>query len=103
MIASMLAGALVALAALGQSTPSPNPAHPTASATDSPVVTITRLPRGCLQPSVAVGPDGTLHVVCLTGKPEGADVQYLRRAVGKSEFEKPAVVNSIPGSAVAIG
>lgn len=69
----------------------------------APVVTAVRLPEGRVQPSAAVGADGSLHIVCLAGEPGSSDVEYLRRGAAKNSFDPAFKVNSVPGSAVATG
>ena len=91
MITALLAAVLLAAA----------PSQPGAS--EAPKVTITRLGPDRVQPVAATSSDGTLHVVCLSGKAESSDLQYLRRPAGKAEFDPPVRINSTPGSAVAMG
>ncbi len=66
-------------------------------------IDILRLPDGGVQPRVAMGRDGTLHVVFLRGKPAASDVWYARRGPQATNWESVVRVNSRPGSAVAMG
>ncbi len=66
-------------------------------------VQIHRLPEGAVQPQTAVGPDGSVHLVYLTGAPEASDVKYAVRPAGSAVFEPVQTVNHQPGSAIAIG
>jgi hypothetical protein len=68
-----------------------------------PEVTVTRLPEGFVQPSAAVSPDGSVHIVCLSGSPRASDVHWLKRLPNEKEFAAPVRVNSTPGAAVAMG
>jgi hypothetical protein len=66
-------------------------------------VKVERVPEGGLQPQVAVGTDGTLHLIYLKGELQAVDVYYVRRAANETAFSKPMRVNSQPGTAVAVG
>ncbi len=68
-----------------------------------PDVRLARLPEGGRQPRVAVGADGSVHVVYLGGDVRNSDVYYLNRSSGQEAFGEPVRVNSQPGSAVAMG
>lgn len=61
------------------------------------------MPEGGLQPQVAVGGDGTVHLVYFKGDPASGDLFYVRRAPGQEDFSDPIRVNTQPGSAVAVG
>ncbi len=66
-------------------------------------VTLIRTPNGGIQPQVAVDQKGVLHLIYFKGDPGAGDIYYVRQAPGLAEFSKPIRVNSVPGSAVAIG
>lgn len=66
-------------------------------------VRVERLPEGALQPQAAVGRDGAVHLIYLTGPPRGCDIQYVRRRAAETNWSTARQVNSQPGSAVAIG
>ncbi len=66
-------------------------------------VRIHRLAQGSMQPQTAVGTDGSVHLVYLTGAPEASDVKYAVRPAGSGTFEPAQTVNHQPGSAIAIG
>lgn len=66
-------------------------------------IEILRVPGGGLQPQVATGADGTVHLVYLGGDPAHADVWYCRRAPGDRAFGEPVRVNRAAGAAMAIG
>src|SRR3954471_15119940 len=66
-------------------------------------VTLERIPERGMQPQVAVAEDGAVHMIYLTGDPKAASVHYVHRAPQASEWSKPMPVNSVPGSALAIG
>ncbi len=65
-------------------------------------VSIERLPDTGLQPQAIAAPDGTVHLIYLTGEPKVSDILYRRRAVNGG-WSAPLRVNSQAGSAVAIG
>ncbi|MEI6537363.1 MAG: hypothetical protein WCN98_18615, partial [Verrucomicrobiaceae bacterium] len=67
------------------------------------VVTVERVPEGGLQPQVAQGSDGTVHLVYLKGEPGGSDVRYVRRKGVASSWSEPVTVNNVPKSAVSTG
>lgn len=66
-------------------------------------VRVESVPEKGVQPQVAVDLAGTAHLVYLTGAPGASDVHYVKRARGAREWSAPMVVNSEPGSAVAMG
>ncbi|MBS1789991.1 MAG: hypothetical protein JST85_19870 [Acidobacteria bacterium] len=65
-------------------------------------VKLTRAPNGGIQPQAMMDDHGTLHLIYLADDPSASDVMYVRRLPNKT-FSAPLRVNSIPGSAVAIG
>ncbi len=67
------------------------------------LVHLVRTPEEGLQPQVAVGPGGDIHLVYLHGDPTACDVFYSVRKHGEAGFSPPLRVNSEPGSAVALG
>ena len=73
------------------------------SHTGQPEVTVTRTPDDGIQPQAAVDSNGVLHLIYLKGDPSAADVFYVRKAPGAAGFSKPIQVNSVSGSAMAIG
>lgn len=75
----------------------------TASAA-GPAIEQVRLPDGALQPSVAMGTDGTLHIIYFQGEdPAAGDVYYTRQARAGEPLATPIRVNSMPGNSVAVG
>jgi hypothetical protein len=80
----------------------------TASAVDAappsvPAVPRDRVPDGGIQPQVATGADGTVHLVYFRGEAANGDLYYCRRAPDEEQFSEPVRVNSTPGSAIAAG
>ncbi len=73
------------------------------AAADPSGVIAERVPDSGLQPRVAVGSDGTVHLAYLRGDPKAADAVVRHRAAGASDWSAPVVVNSQSGSALAIG
>jgi hypothetical protein len=68
----------------------------------APVVSITRLPAGGIQPQVVVDESGTAHVVYFKGEPLNGDLYYATVA-DDGTWSAPVRVNSEPGSAIATG
>lgn len=66
-------------------------------------VTTARVPGGGLQPQAAVDAAGITHLVYLKGDPAACDVYYARSVDGATTWSPAARVNSVPGSAVALG
>jgi hypothetical protein len=71
-----------------------------ASATE---IKLERVPENGVQPQVTLSPDGTVHLVYLTGKPEASDIRYAKRGPKEPAWSVPLTVNSDPSSAVAVG
>ncbi len=69
----------------------------------TPAVDVQRVPHGGIQPEVATGRDGVIHLVYFTGSPTAGDVFYVSSADGGRTFSGPLRVNSQPGSAIAAG
>lgn len=68
----------------------------------SPRVELKRAPDGGIQPEVAVGSDGTVHLIYFKGDPSEGDLFYATSRDGLN-FSDPIRVNSVSGTAVAIG
>jgi hypothetical protein len=68
-----------------------------------PQVKLIKVPQDGLQPQVLIDSNGTLHLVYLAGDPKHSDVLYARRPVGQTNFSDPIRINSISGSAIAVG
>jgi len=66
-------------------------------------VKLVRLSSGGLQPQAVVQEDGVVHLVYLKGDPRACDVIYSRREAGQTNFLRWWMVNSQPGSAIAVG
>jgi hypothetical protein len=69
---------------------------------NTPEVRAVRVPDGGIQPQVAVDQAGTVHLVYFKGDPLQGDLFYARSKDGLT-FSTPIRVNSVPGTAVAIG
>ena len=67
-------------------------------------VTVERIsvPANGIQPRALTAADGTLHLVWFSGSDKGGDVWHATR-LGGSKFGEPVRVNSVPGTAVAVG
>lgn len=66
-------------------------------------VEIERVPDGGIQPHVAVGADGTVHLLYYKGESHAGDVFYVRRPAGEERWSDPVRVNSQSGSVIAAG
>lgn len=66
-------------------------------------VRVERVPENGVQPQMAQGADGTVHLVYLKGEPRGCDVRYSTRKPGEKDWSKPVTVNSARASAIAMG
>lgn len=67
-----------------------------------PKVELRRVPDGGIQPETGVDTSGAVHLVYFKGDPAGGDIFYTK-SVGGLTFSKPVRVNSIGGTAVALG
>ena len=68
-----------------------------------PIIEIQRVPHGGIQPELAVGRDGVIHIVYFAGAPAAGDLFHLSSADGGRTFSTPVRVNSQPHSAIASG
>ena len=66
-------------------------------------VELRRVPHEGLQPQVARGADGLLHLVYFRGPAAAGDLLYVSSRDDGRTFSAPVRVNSQPGSAVASG
>src|SRR5262249_3837063 len=62
-----------------------------------------KTPDGGIQPQAVVDSQGTVHLLYFKGEPRAGDLFYVQRAAGQERFSKPVRVNSVAGSAVAVG
>jgi hypothetical protein len=76
-------------------------AAPPADDTPHGVVRL-RVPNRGIQPQVAVDSEGIVHLLSFKGDPYAGDVFYTRTRDGVA-FDAPLRVNSVAGSAVAVG
>ncbi|MGH9583399.1 MAG: sialidase family protein [Bryobacteraceae bacterium] len=67
-----------------------------------PAVTLQRVPDGGIQPEVAVDRAGTVHLIYFKGNPAAGDLFYSRSRDGVT-FSAPIRVNSVAGTAIAVG
>ena len=67
-----------------------------------PKVHLERVPDDGIQPQTVVDKHGTIHLVYFKGDPSAGDLFYARSSNG-STFSTPVRVNSVPGSAIAVG
>lgn len=64
-------------------------------------VDVQRVPANGIQPLTAVAPDGVVHLVYYTGDDGHGDLYYVHSQ--SSGWSAPLRVNSVPGSAIAVG
>ncbi len=62
-----------------------------------------RVPNGGIQPQVVVDGKGVLHMIYYQGDPRHGDIFYVRSSDEGGTFSRPLRVNSVQGSAIAIG
>ena len=74
-----------------------------AGATSIPPVGVVRVPNGGIQPQIATGADGTVHVVYFDGDASHGNLFYVRSTDGGETFFAPLRINSQEGSAIAAG
>ena len=60
------------------------------------------MPEKGVQPEVATDEKGTIHLVYLRGDAKASEVRYTSRKAGEA-WQQSQTVNSVPGSAVAMG
>jgi hypothetical protein len=73
-----------------------------ATSLSSPQVELKRVPDNGIQPQVAVDQSGTVHLVYFKGDPSQGDLFYAQSSDAE-KFSDPIRVNSVPGTAIAIG
>lgn len=66
-------------------------------------IAVERVPNGGIQPQVAVGMDGTVHLIYFKGKARAGDLFYCKRPPQAAHFSKPIRINSKANSAIAAG
>jgi hypothetical protein len=66
-------------------------------------VQLIRTPNDGIQPQAVIDAKGVLHLIYFKGDPKAGDVFYVRKLPNESQFSKPIQVNSIAGSAIAVG
>ncbi len=66
-------------------------------------VTLLKTPHGGIQPQAVVDAGGTLHLIYFKGEPRAGDLFYIKRTPGQEQFSEPIQINSVPGSAIAVG
>lgn len=77
---------------------------PRAEATPNvPTVRLVRTPHGGLQPQAIVDGNGTTHLIYFGGEPKAGDLFYVRQERGTTNWAEPLRINSVPGSAIAVG
>src|ERR1700744_1355337 len=66
-------------------------------------ISVMRVPHGGIQPQMTVDGTGALHLLYFAGDPKAGDLFYVKSADGGVTWSKPIRVNSVPGSATALG
>lgn len=69
----------------------------------TPRVALVHLPSGSIQPQTAIDAAGTVHIVYFRGPAEAGNIYYSTIPSGASSMTAPVRVNSLPGTASAIG
>ena len=69
----------------------------------SNAVEVRRVPDGGIQPQAVVDAAGQVHLIYFKGDPARGDVFYVRFNSADGSFSLPLRVNSMAGSAVAVG
>ena len=70
---------------------------------DPPRVEVVEIPGGGVQPQAVVDSEGVIHLVFLRGAAEASDVYHASRKPSETTFTTPILVNSEPGTAIAMG
>jgi hypothetical protein len=65
-------------------------------------VQLVRTPNGGIQPQATVDATGTLHLIYFKCEAKAGDLFYVRQS-SDGAFSKPVPINSIGGSAIAVG
>jgi hypothetical protein len=68
-----------------------------------PQVALIRTPDGGIQPQAALDDRGGVHLIYFKGDPAGGDVFYVNKAPGEGNFSQALLVNTQPGSVIALG
>jgi hypothetical protein len=76
---------------------------PTAAAEHAGRVKQLRVPNGGIQPQIVMDGKGVLHMIYYHGDPRHGDIFYVRSNDEGGSFSRPLRVNSVQGSAIAIG
>src|SRR5688572_25296285 len=66
-------------------------------------VSLLRTPEEGIQPQAVVDKSGRIHLVYFKGPARAGDLFYVHKRADASEFSQPLLVNSKPGSAIAVG
>lgn len=66
-------------------------------------VTLLRVPNKGIQPQVVMDDKGVLHLLYFQGDPRHGDIFYVYSRNDGETFSRPLRVNSVEGSAIAIG
>ena len=66
-------------------------------------VSSLRVPDGGISPQCQTDAKGTTHMIYYKGSPQSGDIFYTTRKKGSSDFAPSVRVNSLAGSAVAMG
>src|SRR5690242_1524798 len=69
----------------------------------SPDISVVRVPNGGIQPQAVMDRGGTLHLLYYSGDPAGGDLYYVKSADAGRTWSAPLRVNSADGSAIAAG
>ena len=70
---------------------------------DRPMVRTLRVPNGGIQPQLAIGKSGAVHMLYYKGDARAGDIFYVMSTDFGKSFSQPIRVNSQPDSAIAAG
>src|SRR5882724_6453369 len=69
----------------------------------SPNISLVRIPNGGIQPQAIMERSGTLHLLYYSGDAAGGDLYYVKSDDDGRTWSAPLRVNSESGSAIAAG
>lgn len=69
----------------------------------SPDISVVRVPNGGIQPQAVMDRGGTLHLLYYSGDPAGGNLYYVKSSDAGRTWSAPLRVNSEDGSAIAAG
>jgi hypothetical protein len=74
-----------------------------ALAADGPSVSLLKTPDSGTQPQAVTDDKGTIHLIYFRGEAGAGDLFYVNKPANADGFSKPIRINTVPGSAIAMG